>query len=111
MLDFDDTNIEFMSFDSLIEEVRSISDDIQKKENNANIESRSFNEFIKNERALNLESLKKNCHCASLNYCSCKCAIFFKSNLKFFLKSKTFALRREKNKFYQNSSKSNRKTS
>ncbi len=31
MLDFDDTDIEFMSSNSLIEEVRSMNDDIQKK--------------------------------------------------------------------------------
>ncbi len=111
MLDLDDTDIEFMSSNSLIEEVRSMSDDTQEEENNANTESRSFNEFIENERALSLESLKRNCHCAFLDYCSCRCAISFKSNLKSFLKSKAFALKREKDRLYQNSSKSNEKTS
>jgi hypothetical protein len=111
MLDFDDINIKFMSSNSLIEEIRSINDDIQEKENNVNIESRSFNEFIENENTSVLELLKKNCHRASLNYCSCKCSISFKSNLKSFVKTKTFELMRKKDKLYQNSSKSNLKTS
>jgi hypothetical protein len=88
-----------------------MSDDNEEEENNVNIESRSFNEFIENEKTLNLELLKRNCHCAFLNYCSCKCSTSFKSNLKSSVKTKEFELKREKNKIYQNSSNFNLKTS
>jgi hypothetical protein len=111
MLDLDDIDIKFMSSNSLIEEVRSMSNDTQEEESNVNIESRSFNEFIENERTSDLEFLKRNCHRASLSYCSCKFSISFRSNLKSSVKTNAFELMRKKNKLYQNSSKSNLKTS